>query len=214
MFLSLGVKHKEPLGDALVDYDEGHFGFLAQFVKHLGKRIRELSHFGSDNLVALGVSHTVAKDNVVSRLLAFVVLLENSDRILNSIRHISRNELLPLFLEEDVVAVLAHAWVVGRAEADDGLASRVAHIDTDQHSPFFVHSLRELQSEEVAAELAVHLRKDLACFRIVELLSVAKPDDLGRQSVREHQILKSSVVVFIGQKTHDKMRGPALHVVL
>lgn len=178
MSLGLGIDHKEPLGDALVDHDQGDFGFLAQFVRNPCERVRELSHLGRDNLVALGAGDTVTEDNVVSRLLAFVVLLENSDSFQDSTRHIRRNELLPLFLEEDFVAVLTHLWVVGRAEADDGLASRVADIDSDKHSPFFIHGLRKLQSVEVAAELAVDLRQDLARFRKVELPSVAELDYL------------------------------------
>jgi hypothetical protein len=71
----------------------------------------------------------------------------------------------------------------------------VTHIDTNEHDPFFLKSLRELQSVSVATKLVINLYENSHCFGKSETFSIAVSNNLRRQFVVQHQVLERRVVV-------------------
>lgn len=73
---SLLVHHEEPLVDPLVDEDHSDGWLVGHLVVQRLDRLLELLDFELENLLALGVTNTVAVDDQVCGELALVVLGE------------------------------------------------------------------------------------------------------------------------------------------
>lgn len=133
---------EEPLPDSLVNYDQCVFGefrllnllavdervFLMHYLIQLFKLMR-------DNLLSHGVADAVSVDENVVGQGSVVVLSECLEGTLEILlKHTGTDNLLALLaLRTGLSVVLAHVFIVGRTESNDGLLALVAHVDSDQH---------------------------------------------------------------------------------
>ena len=151
--LLLVLNLEEPLADALVDDDQGRLGefwllllvFLVLRLVHFGSEgvlllhdLVELLQLVLDDLSPHGIADTVSVNEDVIGQLALVVVSECLEGILEVLlQHAAADDFLALLpLRAGLGVVLAHVLVVGGAEADDGLLTFVADINTHEHGLF------------------------------------------------------------------------------
>ena len=135
--------HKESLWDALVDNNNSYLRMFVLLVGHLNCSL-QLGDFLRKQLSSLGIADSVSVDNEVSWKLTLVTLLKSFNCRNNQFLHFVLDNLLTLALDQIVAVVLRHFRIYAGCEADDGLRSRVTHIDSNQHSTYGVEHLWEL----------------------------------------------------------------------
>ena len=72
-----------------------------------------------DDLISHSITHSISVDNEVGGLLTLVVLLEDLDRLLQRIFHLSLDDLLTLSLHDMLTVVLTQLRVRTGSESDD-----------------------------------------------------------------------------------------------
>lgn len=100
------------------------------------------------------------------------------DCIFQCLLHALLDNLLTLFLDDVLRVVLTHLLVGRSREAHNGIRTRVADIDSDQHGSLLLEGLRELEREQVTSNLAVDLTQDVGSLRQVELAAIPASDHL------------------------------------
>jgi len=185
----LSVDNEEGLDDALVHDQEGELGFAGGLVVAFVAGLLELSDLTVNNLGTLSRTDTVAEDDDVSGEGALVFSGEDIDSLLHAILDLRVDYLLSLLLDDKVRVILRHLLVSGGGKADNRVASRVAHVDTNQHSFHGVHLLREFEVVEVTSHFGVDLLQDVGSLRKIELECVPDSNDLGGDLVRLVQLL-------------------------
>jgi len=129
-------------------------------------------------LLAHGVSNTITIDENVAGH-GVVELAVGRKRALEVVRkNRRRNNFLALnWLGAGLSVVLAHVGVIGGAEANSGLFSFVAHIDTDEHG--LLRNFRaERHSPKIAAKLGIHLADNVEEDPVIVLGDGAIGDEL------------------------------------
>lgn len=132
-----------------------------------------------------------------------VEVIEATECPLDSLRELLVDDLLALLLHDPLRIVLTSLRVDTRAEANDGLLSRMTHIDADQHGAR-VKLLRELKVEQVTAQLGVDLTQDVRSNGEVK----AAREVLVADALRDHLVLVSHsldllVEAFLRQHHND-----------
>jgi hypothetical protein len=105
------VLHEESLSDPLIDDNNSDMRFAGCLVVQLVDCTFELRDFSGQNLVAHGISNTVAEDHEVGWELLLVEVGEHVDRIFQCLLHAFLHDFLPLLLNDVLRIVLAHLLV-------------------------------------------------------------------------------------------------------
>ena len=84
----------------------------------------------------------------------------------------------------------------------------MAHINANQHRTHPVHSLWELQVEQITRDLGVDLSQHIGCLRKIELVGISGCDDLGGDLELVEQALVHLVVVLVAKDYYDHLRVP------
>lgn len=121
----------------------------------------ELGNLLADDLSSLALGDTVAEDYNVGGVAVFVSLCKCVKTLLEALLKLSIDNLLALLLHNEVRVVLGHGSISRGGEADDRVAARMAHVNTNKHCLLVAHLVGELEVEEVAAHLAVDLLEDI-----------------------------------------------------
>ena len=200
------VFEEESLGNPLVNDDHGDLGG-GSLVVELLDGFAELGDLSGEDLLSHGITDTVAVNDEVGRLLSFVAFLKAGDGLPDQILHLVIDDLCSLGHEQVVRVVLGHRLVGACSEADHGLTSRMADIDTDEHGADLVHDCRELHLEEVSTHLRVDLAQDVRRFGGVEGTSISVRDDLRGHSelVKDQFVLAVQVLSEEDDHNHGRV---------
>lgn len=170
----------------------------------------ELSYLFLDDLPSHCISDSVSVDDEVIRVqllrvLSFIGLNGGSQ----SIFKLGVDNLLSLFLQNLVRVVLAHLWVDGSTEANNGLLALMAYIDSNEHS-VWRNFLGEFQVVEVSTELGVHLSQNVGGNRQVSFLDDSRANNLGDDVHAVADVLVGLVGFLIVQDDDDDLGLSAL----
>jgi hypothetical protein len=157
----LSVDNEERLDDALVHDQEGKLGFGGGLVVVFVAGLLELNDLTVNNLDTLSRTDTVTENDDVGGEGVLVFRGEDIDSLLQALLYLSVDHLLSLLLDNEVRVILRHLLVDGGGKADDRVASRVAHVDTNQHGFHGVHLLREFEVVEITSHFRVDLLQDV-----------------------------------------------------
>jgi len=180
VLLILGLL-EEALTHALIDNDQGDLGplSLVSVVRSIHAILFsndgiELLELKVDDLLAHGITDTITVDEDVSWHLAAVEVAIGSERALEIVReHAARDDFLAfLRLGGGLGVVLAHEWVISRAETNCRLLALVANVDTHKHG-LVGDFWSELHAPEITTEFGVHLTDDVQEDAIIVLLNGA-----------------------------------------
>ncbi len=153
----------------------------------------------------MGIADAVAENNEVRGQQALVLRCKDINCLLQRLFELCLHNLLALPLHDVLTIVLAELFIGTCGEANDRVGPRMTHINTDQHRSHIVHSLRELQVEQVTLDLRVDLAKNVGSFTHVELETIASGDDLGWDLELVEQLLVHLVVVLLAENNDDDL---------
>ena len=105
------ILDKEPLCDALVDYNNSNLWLRSCLVVQLVDRIFKLRDLCRKYLVAHSITHTITIDDEVRWELILVVRCKHLNSFFQSFLHVLLNNLLALLLGDVLRVVLAHLFV-------------------------------------------------------------------------------------------------------
>jgi len=132
-----------------------------------------------------------------------MVLGEYLNRLFDQVLHPSFNDLLALRLDDVIRVVLTHFLIGGGRKTDDAGGTGMADVNSDEHGPHVVHSLRKLQVEKVTLDLRIDLAENVACLAHVEGTAIARGDYLGWDAELLEQLFVHFVVVLVAENDHD-----------
>ena len=105
------ILDEEPLVDPLVGDNERDLWHLIVDAVGLGNSLLELGHLTIEDLLSLSVTHSIPVDDEVRGELATILLLEGSDSVLESLLHLSLDDLLASLLDQILTVILTHGLV-------------------------------------------------------------------------------------------------------
>ena len=191
------------MADALIDDDKRDLGMLlGRFVTiasvlHRNDAVKLLQlHF--NYLFSHRIAYTITIDENVARH-GVVELPVGCKRALEVVRKDRRrDDFLALdWLRAGLGVVLAHVWVVGSTEANSGLFSFVAHINTNEHG-LLGYFRTERHSPEIAAKLGVHLADDVEENPVIVLGDGAVGNELrDNRAIAVDLVLEEGVEVLV-----------------
>jgi len=108
MQLASAVLDKKALRNSFVYYNNSDLWLISNLVVQKIDCGLELRNLARQNLISLGITHTVSKDDEVSWVLILVIFSKRLYGLAYRLFHIVLNNLLTFPLDQEIAIVLAH----------------------------------------------------------------------------------------------------------